>query len=84
MAPQPIQSPFLGYLTPHGAQAEILLGSYFRSYLLAEGLLTGSDAEDAQKSYFRANSIQRSNVTPPRWRLVSCRRLPCRCMPLDK
>jgi 4-phytase/acid phosphatase len=52
-----------GYLTPHGAQAEVLLGSYFRNYLLAEGLLTGSDAEDAQKSYFRANSIQRSNVT---------------------
>ena len=53
----------LGYLTPHGAQAEILLGSYFRGYLLAEGLLTGSDADDAKKSYFRANSIQRSNVT---------------------
>lgn len=52
-----------GYLTPHGAQAEILLGSYFRSYLLAEGLLTSADEADAQKSYFRANSIQRSNVT---------------------
>jgi 4-phytase/acid phosphatase len=52
-----------GYLTPHGAQAEILLGSYFRGYLLAEGLLTGADGADAQKSYFRANSIQRSNVT---------------------
>jgi hypothetical protein len=23
-----------GYLTPHGAQAEILLGTYFRTYLL--------------------------------------------------
>ncbi|MGB7762055.1 MAG: histidine-type phosphatase [Bryobacteraceae bacterium] len=52
-----------GYLTPHGAQAEILLGSYFRSYLLAEGLLTGADAADAKRSYFRANSIQRSNIT---------------------
>ena len=52
-----------GYLTPHGAQAEILLGSYFRSYLLAEGLLTGADEADARESYFRANSIQRSNVT---------------------
>jgi len=52
-----------GYLTPHGAQAEILLGSYFRSYLLADGLLTGADEADAQNVYFRANSIQRSNVT---------------------
>ena len=51
-----------GYLTPHGAQAEVLLGSYFRSYLLAEGLLTGADAVDAKRSYFRANSIQRSNI----------------------
>ncbi len=52
-----------GYLTPHGAQAEILLGIYFRNYLLAEGLLTGVDQVDAQQSYFRANSIQRSNIT---------------------
>ena len=53
----------IGYLTPHGAQAEILLGSYFRGHLLGEGLLTGNDAMDAQDAYFRANSIQRSNVT---------------------
>ena len=52
-----------GYLTPNGARAEVLLGSYFRNYLLAEGLLTGADAVDARRSYFRANSIQRSNVT---------------------
>lgn len=52
-----------GYLTPHGAQAEVLLGSYFRSYLLAEDLLTGTDAVDVKRSYFRANSIQRSNIT---------------------
>ena len=52
-----------GYLTPHGAQAEVLLGTYFRTYLLAEGLLTGADAVDAKWTYFRANSIQRSNVT---------------------
>jgi 4-phytase/acid phosphatase len=52
-----------GYLTPHGAQAETLLGTYFRNYLLEEGLLTGNDAADATKSYFRANSIQRSNVS---------------------
>ena len=52
-----------GYLTPHGAQAEVLLGTYFRTYLLAEGLLTGADADDAKRTYFRANSIQRSNIT---------------------
>ena len=52
-----------GYLTPHGAQAEVLLGTYFRTYLLAEGLLTGADTDDANRTYFRANSIQRSNIT---------------------
>ena len=61
--PYPAFSVPTGYLTPHGAQAEILLGSYFRSYLLSEGLLTGNDSVDAQSAYFRANSIQRSNVT---------------------
>ena len=52
-----------GYLTPHGAQAEVLLGSYFREYLLNEGLLTGDLKQDVGRSYFRANSIQRSNVS---------------------
>jgi 4-phytase/acid phosphatase len=52
-----------GYLTPHGAQAEVLLGGYFRAYLRAEGLLTGDDRRDAKQSYFRANSIQRSNIS---------------------
>ncbi len=52
-----------GYLTPHGAQAEVLLGSYFRMYLLEQGLMTGNDREDAKRSYFRANSIQRSNIS---------------------
>ena len=52
-----------GYLTPHGAQAEVLLGSYLRAYLLEQGLLTGNDQEDAKHSYFRANSIQRSNIS---------------------
>ncbi|HUA20788.1 MAG TPA: histidine-type phosphatase [Bryobacteraceae bacterium] len=52
-----------GYLTVHGQQAEVLLGTYFRSYLLAEGLLTGNADADLAASYFRANSIQRSNVT---------------------
>ena len=52
-----------GYLTEHGRQAEVLLGSYFREYLLHEGLLTGNAATDVNRSYFRANSIQRSNIT---------------------
>jgi 4-phytase / acid phosphatase len=52
-----------GYLTPHGAQAATLLGSYFHEYLVHEGLLSGDAAQDAKSAYFRANSIQRSNVT---------------------
>ncbi len=52
-----------GYLTPHGEEAELLLGSYFRAYLLHERLLTGDAGTDLAHSYFRANSIQRSNVT---------------------
>ena len=52
-----------GYLTRHGAQAETLLGGYFRDYLSAEGLLSGNDRADRKLAYFRANSIQRSNVS---------------------
>ena len=52
-----------GYLTVHGQQAATLLGTYFRDYLLSEGLLTGDNSADLAMSYFRANSIQRSNVT---------------------
>jgi 4-phytase/acid phosphatase len=53
----------VGYLTPNGREAARLLGSYFHDYLLHEGLLTGSATTDLPLSYFRANSIQRSNVT---------------------
>lgn len=52
-----------GYLTPHGREAARLMGSYFHDYLLHEGLLTGRTSTDLSRSYFRANSIQRSNVT---------------------
>jgi len=52
-----------GYLTANGYTDETLLGSYFRGYLLQEGLLTGNDVLDAKLSYFRANSIQRSNIS---------------------
>lgn len=53
----------VGYLTPNGREAARLMGSYFHDYLLHEGLLTGSTAADLSHSYFRANSIQRSNIT---------------------
>ncbi|MCX5881299.1 MAG: hypothetical protein NTU74_05715 [Deltaproteobacteria bacterium] len=52
-----------GYLTPRGQQAAGLLGSYFHDYLLQEGLLTGDAQTDLSRAYFRANSIQRSNIT---------------------
>jgi 4-phytase/acid phosphatase len=52
-----------GYLTPHGQAAEVLLGTYFHDYLLHEGLLTGNSDVDLARSHFRANCIQRSNVT---------------------
>lgn len=52
-----------GYLTPHGREAAGLLGSYFRAYLLHERLLTGNARLDLANSHYRANSIQRSNVT---------------------
>jgi 4-phytase / acid phosphatase len=52
-----------GYLTPHGREAARLMGAYFRAYLLQEGLLTGNAQTDLARSYFRANSIQRSNIT---------------------
>ena len=49
-----------GCLTPNGSKAETLLGTYYRQYLLYEGLLTGDDGADAVRSYFRSNSIERS------------------------
>jgi 4-phytase/acid phosphatase len=52
-----------GCLTPNGRQAEVLLGTYYRNYLLYEGLLTGYDQKDAVRSYFRSNSIERSYET---------------------
>jgi 4-phytase/acid phosphatase len=57
-----------GYLTPNGYSAEVLMGSYFRTYLTQQGLLTNDFSGDSQRAYFRANSIQRSNVSAAaRW-----------------
>jgi 4-phytase/acid phosphatase len=52
-----------GYLTPNGQEAARLLGAYFHDYLRHEGLLTDSAPTNLSRSYFRANSIQRSNIT---------------------
>ena len=53
----------VGYLTTNGQQAAGLLGSYFHDYLLHEKLLTGSNDTDLARSYFRANTIERSYMT---------------------
>jgi 4-phytase/acid phosphatase len=53
----------VGYLTTNGQQAAGLLGSYFHNYLLHEGLLTGDASSDLARSYFRANTIERSYMT---------------------
>ena len=53
----------VGYLTTNGQQAACLLGSYFREYLLHEKLLKGSNDTDLARSYFRANTIERSHMT---------------------
>src|ERR1017187_6469993 len=53
----------LGYLTTNGQQAAGLLGSYFQEYLIHEKLLTGSNDTDLARSYFRANTIERSYMT---------------------
>jgi 4-phytase / acid phosphatase len=53
----------VGYLTPNGRKAARLLGAYFRAYLLHEGLLPEQAKTALAHSYFRANSIQRSNIT---------------------
>ena len=53
----------VGHLTTNGQQAASLLGTYFREYLLHEGLLTGDADTDLARSYFRANTIERSYTT---------------------
>jgi 4-phytase/acid phosphatase len=52
-----------GYLTPNGRHAAALMGGYFHEYLVHEGLLTGDTNTDLARSYFRANTIERSYVT---------------------
>jgi 4-phytase/acid phosphatase len=52
-----------GYLTPNGRQAAGLMGAYFHDYLAHEGVLTGDTNTDLARSYFRANTIERSYIT---------------------
>jgi 4-phytase / acid phosphatase len=61
--PYPAFSVPPGYLTTNGQRAAVLLGSYFREYLIHEGLLTGNPDTDLARSYFRANTIERSYMT---------------------
>ncbi len=53
----------VGYLTPNGRLAAGLLGAYFHDYLVHEGVLTGDTNTDLARSYFRANTIERSYMT---------------------
>jgi len=53
----------VGYLTPTGRLAAGLMGTYFHDYLAHEGVLTGDTNTDLARSYFRANTIERSYIT---------------------
>jgi len=52
-----------GYLTPKGRLAAGVMGTYFREYLVHEGVLTSDTNANLARSYFRANSIERSYMT---------------------
>ena len=49
-----------GYLTPHGQQLMTLLGAYYRQYFTAQGILTGSEQQDAKHIYFYADNAERT------------------------
>src|ERR1035437_4413912 len=53
----------VGYLTPNGRRAAGKMGTYFHDYLVHEGVLTGDTNTDLARSYFRANTIERSYIT---------------------
>jgi len=53
----------VGYLTPNGRLAAGKMGTYFHDYLAHEGVLTGDTNTDLARSYFRANTIERSYIT---------------------
>lgn len=61
--PYPVFGVPTGYLTENGRALERLLGSYYRLWLMKEGLLTGNDEADAATVYIRANVIERTIET---------------------
>ena len=52
-----------GILTPHGRRVMELMGSYYRAYYTAAGLLSGDPAQDAAKLFFRSDANQRTIET---------------------
>jgi 4-phytase / acid phosphatase len=51
------------YLTPHGKEEMALMGAYYRSIYTADGVLQGESAADLPRTYFRADSDQRTIET---------------------
>lgn len=52
-----------GHLTPRGRDLIVKMGSYYRDRFISEGLLTGDDKADAARTYFHANTPQRTVET---------------------
>ena len=52
-----------GYLTAHGRELMVLMGSYYRARYQEAGLLSGRSEEDAAQVYLRAHNIQRCMET---------------------
>jgi 4-phytase/acid phosphatase len=50
----------LGHLTPHGRENVEQMGSYYRSYYVAQGLLTGQPERDRPSIFFRADADERT------------------------
>jgi 4-phytase/acid phosphatase len=61
--PFPVFSVAPGILTANGAKLETILGGYYRLWLTREKLLTGNDAADGLRVYFRANVLERTRTT---------------------
>src|SRR5262245_62820284 len=49
-----------GHLTPHGRSLMKILGSFYREYFAAEGLLGKPDCSDAARTYIWADTDQRT------------------------
>jgi len=52
-----------GHLTVHGRKLMELLGGYYRDYFTDAGLYSAQGCDDADRLYFRANTIQRTLET---------------------